>query len=80
MTALARARPPPSSTDQEIPIIAPARIGRSGYAPAAGRLAAAMATISARRRAILDGVERNNDLSCRMSPNPSAPAEPSFHD
>jgi hypothetical protein len=33
-----------------------------------------MATISARRRAILDGVERNNDLSCRMSPNPSAPA------
>jgi hypothetical protein len=29
------------------------------YAPATGRLAAAMATISARRRAIRDRVERN---------------------
>jgi len=32
---------------------------RVAYAPAVGRLAAAMATISARRRAMRDRVERN---------------------
>jgi hypothetical protein len=36
------------------------------YAPAAGRLAAAMATISARRRRTLAGAERSNDRRCRM--------------
>ena len=75
MTALTRTRPPPSSTDHEMPVIAPARIGRSGYAPAAGRLAAAMATISARRRPIRDGAERNNERKCCISQLPSAPAE-----
>jgi hypothetical protein len=43
------------------------RNGRS-YAPTAGRLAAAMATISARRRRTLAGAERSNDCRCRMVP------------
>src|ERR1700694_6234544 len=34
-----------------------------------------MATISARRRPIRDGAERNNERKCRMSQLPSAPAE-----
>jgi hypothetical protein len=34
----------------------------NGYAPAAGRLAAAMATIWARRRPISARVERSNEL------------------
>jgi hypothetical protein len=33
-----------------------------------------MATISFSRRPIRDGAERSNELSCRMSPIPSAPA------
>ena len=37
------------------------------YAPAAGRLAAAMATIWARRRPIRDGAARSNLLNCRIS-------------
>jgi hypothetical protein len=48
---------------------------RALYAPADGRLAAAMATISARRRPIRDGAERNSERKCRMSRLPSAPAE-----
>jgi hypothetical protein len=43
-------------------------------APADGRLAAAMATISLSRRPIRDGAERSNEPNCRMSPIPSAPA------
>src|ERR1700682_562548 len=34
-----------------------------------------MATISARRRPIRDGAERNNERKCRISQLPSAPAE-----
>jgi hypothetical protein len=45
------------------------------YAPAAERLAAAMATISARRRPIRARVERSNELNCRMSRIPGAAAE-----
>jgi hypothetical protein len=48
------------------------------YAPAAGRLAAAMATIRANRRPIRDGVERSNKRNCRMSQLPSAPANKRF--
>jgi hypothetical protein len=48
------------------------------YTPAEGRLAAAMATISARRRPIRDGAERNNELIRRISQLPSAPAETSI--
>jgi hypothetical protein len=47
----------------------------SAYAPAAGRLAAAMATISARRRPIRDPVERSNELKWRISNIPAASAE-----
>src|SRR5450756_1951292 len=36
------------------------------YAPAAGRLAAAMATISARRRPIRDGAARSNERNWRI--------------
>jgi hypothetical protein len=36
------------------------------YAPAAGKLAAAMATISARRRPIRDGATRSNERNCRI--------------
>src|SRR5437868_8537697 len=39
---------------------------RTAYAPAAGRLAAAMATMSARRRPIRDRVERSNAPNCRI--------------
>jgi hypothetical protein len=48
------------------------------YAPAAGRLAAAMATISASRRPIRDDVERSNEPNCRMAQLPSAPANKGF--
>jgi hypothetical protein len=37
-----------------------------GYAPAAGKLAAAIATISARRRWIRDGAMRSSKLIRRM--------------
>jgi hypothetical protein len=49
--------------------------GGTAYAPAAGRLAAAMATIKARRRPIRDGVERSNERNRRISQIPLAPAE-----
>ena len=39
----------------------------SAYAPAEGKLAAAMATIKARRRLRRDGVERSNDFNCRIA-------------
>jgi hypothetical protein len=45
------------------------------YAPAAGRLAAAMAAISARRRPIREGAERSNEVTCRIARIPSAPTE-----
>jgi hypothetical protein len=45
------------------------------YAPATGRLAAAMATIWASRRRIRDGLVRSNERSFRISQIPSAPAE-----
>ena len=48
------------------------------YAPAEGRLAAAMATISARRRPIRDGAARNNEPIRRISQLPFAPAETSI--
>jgi hypothetical protein len=47
----------------------------SVYAPAAGRLAAAMATIWASRRPIRDGVSRSNERNRRMSQAPCAPAD-----
>ena len=47
------------------------------YAPAAGRLAAAMATIWANRRPIRDGAARRNEVTCRISQFPSALAEQS---
>ena len=51
------------------------------YAPAAGRLAAAMATIWARRRRTLEGAERSNDRRCRMVPISSgADGNPSFRE
>jgi hypothetical protein len=43
------------------------------YAPAAGRLAAAMATIWARWRRIRDGAVRSNELIRRMVGFPFAP-------
>jgi len=52
----------------------------SAYAPAAGRLAAAIATIKARRRPIRDGAERSNKLNCRISRIPRAPAEQPFRE
>jgi hypothetical protein len=45
------------------------------YAPADGRLAAAIATISASRRPIRDRVSRSNERSCRMLQVLSAPAD-----
>jgi hypothetical protein len=39
----------------------------TSYAPAAGRLAAAMATIWASRRPIRDGAPRSNKRTCRIS-------------
>src|SRR5205823_14687963 len=39
---------------------------RTAHAPTAGRLAAAMATMSARRRPIRDRVERSNAPNCRI--------------
>jgi hypothetical protein len=48
-------------------ILGAAAVARELYAPAAGRLAAAMATIWARRRAIRDWVERSNEPNCRIS-------------
>jgi hypothetical protein len=47
----------------------------AAYAPAAGRLAAAMATIWASRRPIRDGAPRSNERSCCISHLPSAPVE-----
>ena len=47
----------------------------SAYAPAAGRLAAAMATISARRHPIRHRVERSNEFRRRMSIIPAVSAE-----
>jgi hypothetical protein len=47
----------------------------SVYAPAAGRLAAAMATIWASRRPIRDGVSRSNERNRRISQAPCAPAD-----
>jgi hypothetical protein len=44
----------------------------SAYAPTAGRLAAAMATISAKRRPIRDRVERNSEFNGRISIIPGA--------
>jgi hypothetical protein len=37
---------------------------RKAYAPAPGRLAAAIATISDKRRPIRDRVDRSNELNC----------------
>jgi hypothetical protein len=37
-----------------------------------------MATINARWRPILDGVERSNERNCRISQVPLAPAEQSL--
>jgi hypothetical protein len=48
------------------------------YAPAAGRLVAAMATIRANRRPIRENVERSNERNRRMSELPSAPANRRF--
>jgi hypothetical protein len=48
---------------------------RAGYTPAVGKLAAAMATIWAKRRPIRDDAERKNEFTCRISPIPRAPAE-----
>jgi len=45
------------------------------YAPAAGRLAAAIATIWDSRRPIRDGAPRSNERSCCISHLPSAPVE-----
>jgi hypothetical protein len=56
-------------------ILGIAAVARELYAPAAGRLAAAMATIWARRRAIRDWVERSNEPNCRISRIPCAAAE-----
>jgi hypothetical protein len=53
-------------------------LNRPAYAPAAGRLAAAIATIWARRRPIRDGAVRNIVATCRISHLPSEPAERSF--
>ena len=50
------------------------------YAPAAGRLAAAMATIAAIRRRSRDGVLRSSARNCRIFQASSAPAERSFHE
>jgi hypothetical protein len=47
----------------------------SAYTPAAGKLAAAIATISAKRRPIRDGAERSNEFNRCISPIPSALAE-----
>jgi hypothetical protein len=53
------------------------RLAPDGYAPAAGKLAAAMATISASRRPIRYGALRSNELIRRMVRFPSAPARTS---
>jgi hypothetical protein len=45
------------------------------YAPASGRLAAAIATSSARRRPIREGAERSNVRICCMTQVPPAPGE-----
>jgi hypothetical protein len=45
------------------------------YAPAAGKLAAAMATIWANRRPIRDDAKRKNEFTCRMTSIPYAGAE-----
>jgi hypothetical protein len=50
-------------------------VARELYAPAAGRLAAAMATIWARRRPIRDRVERSNEPKSRISRIPCAATE-----
>jgi hypothetical protein len=50
-------------------------VARELYAPAAGRLTAAMATISARQRPIRDRVERSNEPKSRISRIPCAAAE-----
>jgi hypothetical protein len=47
----------------------------SAYTPAAGKLAAAMATISAKRRPMRDGAERSNEFNRCISPIPYALAE-----
>jgi hypothetical protein len=39
-----------------------------------------MATISLSRRPIRDDAERKNELTCRMSPVPSAHPEPAFRE
>jgi len=45
------------------------------YAPTSGRLAAAMATICAKRRPSRDGALQNKVATCRMLQFPAAPAE-----
>jgi hypothetical protein len=45
----------------------------AAQAPAAGRLAAAMATIWASRRPIRDGAARRNEVTCRISHFPFGP-------
>jgi len=51
------------------------RVLPRAYAPACGRLAAAMATIWASRRPIRDGAARNNEPTFRMTRFPSTPRE-----
>src|ERR1700732_3146485 len=53
---------------------------KAAKAPAAGRLAAAMATIMASCRPIRDRVERSNEPNCRISPIPLVPAEQSVRE
>jgi hypothetical protein len=48
----------------------------AAQAPAAGRLAAAMATIWASRRPIRDGAARRNEVTCRISHFPLARERP----
>jgi hypothetical protein len=47
----------------------------TAYAPTLGKLAAAIATIWARRRLIRDGAELSNEPNCRISPIPHVTAE-----
>jgi hypothetical protein len=46
---------------------------QAAYAPAAGRLAAAIATICAKRRPIRDGAARRNERTCCISSSSIGP-------
>jgi hypothetical protein len=71
-------QPPTIAAETRVVALEQRFVSSQAYAPAAGRLAAAMATIWASRRPIRDGAPRSNERICCISHLPSAPVEQSL--